>query len=204
MRRGHSWLQYLHFQVTITQRSSPAFLEIPLTCQWEVVNKLLILLYLHSQFLSHLLNCLYLNPWLFSLSPFPFSPSSWWEGVSELLCGAWLPHRSNLHYHLRLKLITCQRMVLTHLYHDIHARALWTARHIWGEGNIKQKGYIDCSGQGGGNNNTITPMVVWHMTPNQLVMCQAQQTEKKKKLSNLKMSDAKDKKQVEEENITIT
>lgn len=36
-------------------------------------------------------------------------------------------------------------------------------------------------------------------------MCQAQQTEKKKKkLSNLKMSDAKDKKQVEEENITIT
>lgn len=69
--------------------------------------------------LTHLLNCLYLNPWLFSLSPFPFSPSSWREGVSELLCGAWLPHRTNLHYHLRLKLITRQRMVSTCLYHDI-------------------------------------------------------------------------------------
>ena len=60
-------------------------------CWWGAVNEFLILPCLSEQLLLYLLNCLYLNPWVFSLSPFRFSPSSHQWGVSERLSCAWLP-----------------------------------------------------------------------------------------------------------------
>jgi len=43
-------------------------------CRWEVVNEFPVLLRLHKQLLLSFLNCLYLNPQVFSLLPFRFSP----------------------------------------------------------------------------------------------------------------------------------
>lgn len=50
-------------------------------CPWQVRNEFLGLLCLPVQLLLYLLNCLYLNPWV-------FSPSSTEGGLSEQLCGA--------------------------------------------------------------------------------------------------------------------
>ena len=60
--------------------------------QWELVNEFLVWLCLRAQLLLYLLNCLYLNPWVFSLLLFWLSPPSHCEGVSKWLCGpsCWL------------------------------------------------------------------------------------------------------------------
>ena len=58
-------------------------------CRWEAVNQFLGLLCLRVQLLLYPLNCLYLNPQVFSLLPLQFSPLSWcWRGISERLGGA--------------------------------------------------------------------------------------------------------------------
>ena len=49
-------------------------------CRWEVGNEFLVLLCLHVWLLLYLLNCLYLNPRVFSLLLFRFSPPSHWGG----------------------------------------------------------------------------------------------------------------------------
>ena len=60
-------------------------------CPREVVTEFLVLLCLCAWLLLYLLNCLYLNPQVLSLSLFRFSPPSHCRGVSEWLCGAELP-----------------------------------------------------------------------------------------------------------------
>lgn len=56
-----------------------------LACQWQIVNKVIFLLWFHVQLLVFLLNCFYLIPWA---SPSFFLPLSCWrEGVREWLCG---------------------------------------------------------------------------------------------------------------------
>lgn len=60
------------------------------TFWWELVTGFLILLCLHSQILLSWLNCLYLNPQVFSLllSPIPLGQVSQWLGRAELPPGA--------------------------------------------------------------------------------------------------------------------
>ena len=55
-------------------------------CWWEVVNEFLALLCLHMWLLLYLLNCLYLNPCVFSLLLFWFSPPSHWGGERASSC----------------------------------------------------------------------------------------------------------------------
>lgn len=56
-------------------------------CPWEVVNEFLCMPCLCVELFLCLLNCLYLNPCIFSLYPF----SCRWEWVREQLCGVWVP-----------------------------------------------------------------------------------------------------------------
>ena len=59
-------------------------------CQWEVVNKFLVLLCLCAHLFLYLLNCLYPNPQVFSLLSFWFSPPSHRGEVSKWMSGAQL------------------------------------------------------------------------------------------------------------------
>lgn len=52
-----------------------------LTCKWEVVNELLVLLCLHVQLLLSLLSWIHLNSQNFSLSLFSFSSQPEWQGT---------------------------------------------------------------------------------------------------------------------------
>ena len=66
-------------------------------CRWEVVNEFLVLFCLHAWLLLYLLNCLYLNPRVFSLLPFWFSPPShrggeWASSCVVLSCWLGLNH----------------------------------------------------------------------------------------------------------------
>lgn len=65
-------LWWLSFQVTLM----PCLLGYGITsCQWEIVTEFLVLLCLHAQLSVFLLNCLYLDPWVFSSSSYFFSAS---------------------------------------------------------------------------------------------------------------------------------
>lgn len=58
-------------------------------CPWEVVNSFF-LFCLHEQLLFFLLNWFYLNPWIFQLLPFLFSPWSHWWGSEGEVAWIWL------------------------------------------------------------------------------------------------------------------
>ena len=88
--RGGCWeWRRLSAQVTVTCDGALLSWRWLDTClPWEVLNEFLGLLCLCAWLLLYLLNCLYLNPWVFSLLCFQFSPPSHWGEVSEQLCGA--------------------------------------------------------------------------------------------------------------------
>jgi len=56
-------------------------------CHWEAVNEFLVLLCLCAHLLLYPLNCLYLNPQIFSFLLFQLSPPSHQRGVGERLPG---------------------------------------------------------------------------------------------------------------------
>ena len=70
-------------------------------CWCEVANEFLVLLCVHEWLLLYLLNCLYLNPLVFSLLPLQFSPPSHLREVSEQLHGAQLQAGVKPWYSLR-------------------------------------------------------------------------------------------------------
>lgn len=57
-------------------------------CLLEAVHEFLIAICSDTQLLLYVLNCLYLNPHVFSLLPFQFFPQTHVWGVSKYLCGA--------------------------------------------------------------------------------------------------------------------
>lgn len=60
-------------------------------CEWIGKWQMSSLVCLCAQLLLSLLNCLYPNPRVLSLLPFPLSSPVWLGIVSKWLCGSWLP-----------------------------------------------------------------------------------------------------------------
>jgi len=90
------WL--LSFQVTATSNGTLLSWKWINTCLlMEVVNEFLILFCLCAAF-AYLLNCLYLNPRVFSLLALRFSPMSCWQRANEQLCRAELLARVKPQY----------------------------------------------------------------------------------------------------------
>lgn len=86
-------------------------------CWLEAVHDFLITLCLCTQLLLYLLNCLSLDPCVFSLLPSQFSSPSYW-GASEYLCGAELP--TGVKPHLPSSdIVSCSIWMLRY-------RVLWT------------------------------------------------------------------------------
>ena len=93
-------------------------------CRWEVVNEFLVLLCLRAQLLFYLLNCLYLNPRVFSLLVFWFSPShlggEWVSGYVVLSCRLGLNHEPR---HSACAELICLQFSLTSSLHYHSSRA---------------------------------------------------------------------------------